>query len=72
MPYHRKFRRPIGSSDALRRKWDNGYKRLVRVGGLYKRLTPTIFNLLEFMETSYTLKNTSKPTQVLSDQSLSP
>ena len=48
-------------------KADNGYKRLLRVGGLYICLTTTILSLLEFRETSYTLKNTSKPTQVLSD-----
>ena len=68
---------PIGSSDApsedpmaMQEKEDNGYKLLIRLGGLYKRLTPAIFMLLEFRETSYTLKNTSKPTQVLSDQIL--
>ena len=52
---------PIGSSDApsedpmaMQEKEDNGYKLLIRLGGLYKRLTPAIFMLLEFRETSYT------------------
>ena len=54
----------------LRRKSSNGSKRLVRLGGLYKLLTPAILVLLEFRETLDTLKNTSKPTQVLSDQIL--
>ena len=47
----------------LRRKNDNGSKRLVRLGGLYKRLTPAILVLLEFRETLDTLKNISKPTK---------
>ena len=41
-----------------------------RLGGLYIRLTPAILLLLETRETPYTLKNTSKPTKILSDQSL--
>jgi len=75
--------KPVGSDDPapmsrqgriirrLRRKSGNGSKRLLRLGGLYKRLTPAIFKLVEFRETLYTLKNTSKPTQVLSYQILS-
>ena len=66
----RKFRRPIiGRSDASSKvlmayaeKGTTATKRLVRVSGLYKRLTSAIFKLLEFRETSYTLKKTSKPT----------
>ena len=61
----------IGLSDAYAEKDSNGSKRLDQVGGLYKRLTPAIFKLVEFRETLYTLKNTSKPTQVLSYQILS-
>src|SRR6185503_1664026 len=53
---HRKFR-------CLRRKRDNGYKWLVRLGGLYKGLTPAIFKLLEIRNTPYTLKNISKPSK---------
>ena len=41
-----------------------------RLGGLYIRLTPAILLLLETRETPYTLKNTSKPTQVHIDQIL--
>ena len=52
-------------------KVHNGHKWLLRICGLYKCLTPVIFKMLEFRETPYTLKNTSKPTQVLSDQILS-
>ena len=55
---------------AYAEKGTTATKRLVRVGGLYKRLTPAIFMLLEVMETSYILKNTSKPTRVLSVQIL--
>ena len=47
----------------LRRKNGNGSKRLVRLGGLYKRLTPAILELLEFKETLDTLKTISKPTK---------
>ena len=68
------IRRPwagtVGLSDAYAEKSGNGSKRLVRLGGLYKRLTPAILVLLEFRESLDTLKNTSKPTQVLSDQIL--
>ena len=45
-------------------------QRLVQLGGLYIWLPPAILELPEFRETLYTLKNTSKPTQVLSDQIL--
>ena len=57
----------VGLSDAYVEKGSNGSKRLDQVGGLYKRLTPAILELLEFRETLDTLKNTSKPTQVLRD-----
>ena len=46
----------------------NDSKWLVQLGGLYIWLPPAILELPEFRETLYTLKNTSKPTQVLSDQ----
>ena len=61
------IRRPwagtIGLSDAYAEKSGNGSKRLVRLGGLYKRLTLAILELLEFRETLDTLKNISKPTK---------
>jgi len=47
----------------LRRKSGNSSKRLVRLGSLYKRLTPAILELLEFRETLDSLKNISKPTK---------
>ena len=47
----------------LRRKRCNGSKWLVRLGGLFKRLTPAILELLETRDTSYTLKNISKPSK---------
>ena len=43
-----------------RKKSGNGSKRLVQLGGLFKRLTPAILELLEFRETQDTLKNISK------------
>ena len=49
---------------------DNGYKRLVEVGGLYILHLQVILVLLELRETPYTLKNIFKPTKVLSDQIL--
>ena len=61
------IRRPwagtVGLSDAYAEKSGNGSKRLVRLCGLYKRLTPVILELLEFRETLDTLKNISKPTK---------
>ena len=66
----RKVRRPHRKIQWLRRKRDNGYKRLVRFGGLFNHLTLSILELLEFREVPHTSKNTSKPTQVLSDQIL--
>ena len=53
----------VGLSDAYAEKSGNGSKRLVRLGGLFKRLTPAILELLEFRETLHTLKNISKPTK---------
>ena len=47
----------------LRRKRHNCSKRLVRLGGLFKHLTPAILELLETRDTSYTLKNNSKPSK---------
>ena len=47
----------------LRRKSGNSSKQLVRLGGLFKRLTTAILELLEFRETLHTLKNISKPTK---------
>ena len=45
-------------------------KRLVPIGGLYKRLTPAIFMLLEFREATPTLEKFSKSTKELLDQIL--
>jgi len=47
----------------LCRKVHNDYKRLFLVGGLYICLSPAIWSLLQFKETPYTLKNTSKPSK---------
>ena len=47
----------------LAEKVGNGSKQLVRLSGLYKRLTLAILELLEFRETLDTLKNISKPTK---------
>ena len=47
----------------LRRKSGNGSKWLVRLGGLFKRLTPAILELLEFREVPHASKNISKPTK---------
>ena len=59
------IRRPgkdrVGLSDAYAEKGSNGSKRLDQVGGLYKRLTPAILELLEFREILDTLKNISHP-----------
>ena len=52
----------------LRRNASNGYKRLLRVCGLYIWHPPAILELLEARETLYRLKNTFKPTQVHIDQ----
>ena len=61
------IRRPgqstVGLSDAYAEKGSNGSKRLDQVGGLYKRLTPAILELLEFRKVPHTSKNTSKPTK---------
>ena len=51
-------------------KLDYSYKRLDRLGGPYIWHPPAILELLELRETLYTLKNTSKPTKVFSDQIL--
>jgi len=47
----------------LRRNAPNGYKRLLQVCGLYIWLPPAILELLETWDTSYTLKNNSKPSK---------
>ena len=56
----------VGLSDALRRKRLTALKWLVLLEG-YIWVPPAILVLLEFREILDTLKNTSKPTQVLSD-----
>ena len=53
----------VGLSDAYAEKVSNDSKRLDQVGGLYKRLTPAILELLVTRDTSYTLKNNSKPSK---------
>jgi len=52
------------------RKRHNGSKRLVQLCELFKRLTPTILELLETRDTSYTLKNISKPSKEQVDHTL--
>ena len=59
---------PIGSSDAYAEKGTTATQCLVRVGGLYKRLTPAIFKLLEFRDATPTLEKFSKTTKELLDQ----
>jgi len=54
----------------LRKKVDNGYKWLVRLGSLYICLHTAIWKLLEFRDTPYTLENTSKPSKCLLIKSL--
>jgi len=61
---------PIGSSDAYAEKGTTATQCLVRVGGLYKRLTPAIFKLLEFRDATPTLEKFSKTTKELLDQIL--
>ena len=63
MQKHRKFR-------CLRRKAANVYKRLVRFGGLYIRLTLAILVLLESQDITHTSKNTSKPSKSIELKSL--
>ena len=55
---------------AYAEKGTTATKRLVPVGGLYKRLTPAIFMLLESKEIIPTLGKFSKPTKELLDQIL--
>ena len=59
----RRVHSAVGLSDAYAEKGSNGSKRLDQVGGLYKRLTPAILELLEFREDPHTSKNISKPTK---------
>ena len=53
----------VGLSDAYTEKDIMATQRLIWVGGLYKRISPAILDLLEFRETLDTLKNISKPTK---------
>ena len=55
---------------AYAEKGTTATKRLVPVGGLYKRLTPAILELLETKEAIPTLEKFSNPTKELLDQIL--
>ena len=67
----RKFRRPPSEVPMpTQKKGTTATQCLVRVGGLYKRLTPAIFKLLEFRDATPTLEKFSKTTKELLDQIL--